>query len=173
MIETEFPDTEMEDNWTVVVFRCLRQNWTETLKHLFLKLEKKKEPLIPHYTIRMFDKTTDSFIISFRILREPKHEQMIRTLIEEFLEHSEFEINPKGETIFAKYHMWRNPRGWTKERCERLNKLSRLALEVIESNSSFSDKEEVTHLFSNMVGIFDKERIYFSPETAQVHHLKY
>ena len=80
------------------------------------------------------------------------------------MEHLEYEIDPKGETPFAKYHMWRGLSGWTKERCEILSKMSRFALESIKANTSMEVRLDWSHLFSNMIAVFDYEKRYQSPE---------
>ena len=56
----DFPVTEEGSNWTVVVFRCPRKNWTEVLRDLYSELDKQRLSLMPHYTIRFFDASTNS-----------------------------------------------------------------------------------------------------------------
>ena len=165
MSQSESLSTEEGSNWTVVVFRCPRKNWTETLRNLYSELDKQGLSLMPHYTIRLFDASTDSFIVSFRILRQKEHEAAITSLLEKFLKDYEHEIDPRGSSPFSQYHAWGNTVGWTKNRCEILSKISRFVLEIIRSDTSRNDKEEWTHLFSNMAGVFDLFKIYQSPET--------
>lgn len=160
--------TEEGNNWTVLVFKCPRKNWTEILRNLYSELDRQKISLIPHYTIRFFDPPTDSFIISFRILRKQEHEEAIKSLVERLTKGCEHEINPKTGS-FSNFHTWirhesREPR-WTKERCQILSKISRFVLEITKSDTSRDDKKEWTHLFSNMAGINEIIKIYWSAET--------
>ena len=163
------PNTEEGSNWTVIVFRCPRRNWTEALTSVFSELDKQKLSLNPHYTIRSFESPTDSFIISFRILRRQEHEESVKSLIEKLLKDYEHETDPKAGALFSNYHMWirhgEKDSRWTPERCHTLSKISRFVLEIMESDTSKEDKEEWTHLFSNMAGVFDLFRVYQSPET--------
>lgn len=163
------PDTTDGSNWTVAVFRCPRKNWTEILSSFFSELDKQKLSLIPHYTIRSFDQSTDSFIISFRILRKQENEGAIKSLIQKLIRGYDHEIDPKGGTLFSNFHAWichgERRAHWTKERCQILSKISRFALEIINSNTSIEDKLEQAHLFSNMIAVFDYEKSYHSPET--------
>ena len=165
MSQSESLSTEEGSNWTVVVFRCPRKNWTETLRNLYSELDKQGLSLMPHYTIRFFDASTDSLIMSFRILRQKEDEAAITSLLEKFLKDYEHEIDPRGSSPLSQYHEWRDTVGWTKDRCEILSKISRFVLEIIRSDTSRSDKEEWTHLFSNMAGIVEVIKIYWSPET--------
>jgi len=48
-----------------------------------------------------------------------------------------------------------------------LSKISRFVLEIIKSDTSRDDKEDWTHLFSNMAAVFDLFKIYQSPETIR------
>jgi len=169
MSQSESLSTEEGSNWTVVVFRCPRKNWTETLRSFFSKLDKQRLSLNPHYTIRSFESSTDSFIISFRILRKQEHEEPVKSLIEKLSKNYDHETDPKAGTTFSNYHMWirhgeKDPR-WTPERCHTLSKISRFVLEIMKSDTIRDDKEEWTHLFSNMAGVFDLFKIYQSPET--------
>jgi hypothetical protein len=159
------PSTEEDSNWTVAVFRCPRRNWTETLSNLFSELDKQKLALMPHYTLRAFDPLTNSLIVSFRILRKQEHEKPIKDLVEKLLKDHEHEFDPRGQTRFAQYHAWGSLVGWTREKCEILSKMSRLVLDIIRSDTSRDDKEQWTHLFSNMAVVFDLLKIYQSPET--------
>lgn len=163
------PDATDGSNWTVVVFRCPRKNWIEVLSSFFSELDKQNFSLIPHYTIRSYELSTDSFIVSFRILRKQEHEGSIKSLIEKFMKGYDHAIDPKAGTLFSTFHTWirHGERGsrWTKERCQILNKISRFVLEIIKSDTNREDKEEWTHLFSNMAGVFDLFKIYHSPET--------
>jgi len=163
------PDPTDGSNWTVVVFRCPRKNWTEILSNFFSELDKQKLSLIPHYTIRSFEPSTNSFIISFRILRKQEHEGSIKSLIEKFMKGYDHEIDPKAGTPFSSSHMWIRHEGraekWTKDRCQILSKISRFVLKIIKSDTSRDDKEDWTHLFSNMIAVFDLFKIYQSPET--------
>jgi hypothetical protein len=169
MSQSESLSTAEGSNWTVVVFRCPRKNWTETLKSFFSELDKQRLSLNPHYTIRSFEPSTNSFIISFRTLRRQEHEESVKSLIEKFLKNYEHEIDPKAGTPFSNCHMWirhgEKDSRWTPERCHILSRISRFVLEIIKSDTSRDDKEEWTHLFSNMAGVFDLFKIYQSPET--------
>lgn len=160
----DFPNTEEGSNWTVVVFRCPRKNWTETLRNLYSELDKQGLSLMPHYTIRAFDPLTDSFMVSFRILRKREDEAAIASLLEKFLKEYQHEIDPKGSSRLSQYHEWRGTIGWTKERCEILSKMSRFALESIKANTSMEVRLDWSHLFSNMIAVFDYEKRYQSPE---------
>jgi hypothetical protein len=170
----EFPNTEEGSNWTVVVFRCPRRNWTETLRNLCSELDNQGLSLMPHYTIRAFDPLTDSFMISFRILRQKIHEVAITSLLEKILKNYEHEIDPKGSSPFSQFHAWGSTVGWTKDRCEILSKMSRFALESIKANTSMEVRLDWAHLFSNMIAIFDYEKRYRSPEIfPEIYLLKY
>ena len=92
---TNLPNPTEGDNWTVVVFKCSRKNWTITLCNLFSELDKQKESLIPHYTIRSFDQKSNSLIVSFRILRNKEDEELIKSLIEKFMKGYSYSIDPK------------------------------------------------------------------------------
>ena len=172
------PDTTEGSNWTVAVFRCPRKNWTEVLSSFFSELDKQKASFLPHYTIRSFEPKADYFMISFRILRKQEDEKAIKSLIEEFMKGYAYEIDPSTESFFSVFHKWirHGERGahWTEERCQILSKTSRFALEVINSNTSMEDRLEWTHVFSNMIAIFDYEKSYHSPETyPSIRLLKY
>jgi len=83
----------------------------------------------------------------------------------------DYEIgDPKAETLFPNCHQWirqgAKDAKWNKERCEILSKISRFVLEIIKSDTSRDDKEEWTHQFSLMAGVFDLFKIYHSPETV-------
>jgi len=45
------PKTEEGDNWTVVVFKCSRENWSKTLKDFFSFLEHYKRALLTCTTL--------------------------------------------------------------------------------------------------------------------------
>ena len=164
------PSTEEGNNWTVAVFRCPRKNWTETLRDLYSELDKQKLSLTPHYTIRKYERQSDSFIISFRILRRQKHEEAIKSLIEKFMNGYAYEIgDPKAETSFPDCHQWirhgAKDAKWNKEKCEVLSKLSRLALEIIHSDTIMEERYEWLHLFANMTAIFQIEERVWTAET--------
>ncbi len=163
------PNPTEGDNWTVVVFKCPRENWTVTLCNLFSELEKQKESLIPHYTIRSFDKKSNSLIISFRILRNKEDEEIIKSLIDIVMKGYSYSIDPKEGDFFFTFHAWivhgNKADHWTEERCQILSKLSRFVLEIINSNSNLKDRIEWTHLFSNMIEINEYEKIVYSSET--------
>lgn len=168
MSSDDFPITEEGNNWTVAVFRCPRKNWTEILSAFFSELDKQKVSLIPHYKIEWFEKTTDTLFVSVRILRNKNHERLVKSQAEELLKDYPHEIDPE-ESFFRKYNSWikhgDKDTKWTTERCQILSKISRFALEIIKSDTSREDKEEWTHMFSNMAGMFDSLKIYRSPET--------
>jgi len=90
------PDTTDGSNWTVAVFRCPRKNWTEILSSFFSELDKQKLSLIPHYTIRSFEPSINSFIISFRILRKQENEGAVKSLIQKLIKGYDHEIDPKA-----------------------------------------------------------------------------
>lgn len=163
------PNTKEGNNWTVVAFKCPKKNWTETLSSLFSELDKQKEPLIPHYTIRSCEPITDSLIISFRILRKQEDEEKIKSLIQNVMKGYSYEIDPKKGSQFYNFHRWINhgnvKEHWTEERCQILSKLSRFALEIINSKTNLEDRIEWAHLFSNMIDVFDWEKIIRSSET--------
>jgi hypothetical protein len=165
----DFPVTEEGSNWTVVVFRCPRKKWTETLRNLFSKLEEQKSALIPHYTIRSFEPTTESLIISFRILRKQEHEEAIKSLMDKFMKDYNHEIDPEEGSPLSVFHKWirhgERDSHWNMERCQTLSRISRFVLEIMKSDTSRDDKEEWTHLFSNMAAVFDLLKVYHSPET--------
>ena len=177
------PDPTEGSNWTVVVFRCPRRNWTEILSNFFSELDKQKLSLIPHYTIRLFEPPTDSLICSVRILRKQENEKSIKDLIEKFMENYDHEIDPEAGTLFSNFHKWirhgERAAKWTEDRCRILSKISRFVLEIIKSDTSRDDKEEWTHLFSNMAGVFELFKIYHSPmtilnpDTTQYRVLRY
>jgi len=163
------PNTTEGSNWTVAVFSCPRKNWIEVLSSFFSELDKQKSSFIPHYTIRSFEPSTDSFIVSFRILRKQENEGAIKSLIQKLVKGYDHEVDPKAGTAFSNFHMWIRHGGrdskWTMERCRILSKISRFVLEIIKSDTSRDDKEAWTHLFSNMAGVFELFKIYHSPET--------
>lgn len=163
------PDPTDGSNWTVAVFRCPRKNWTEILSSFFSELDKQKLSLIPHYTIRSFEPPTDSLIISFRILRKQENEGAVKSLMQKLIKGYDHEVDPKAGSFFSNFHKWirhgERAEKWTKERCQIASKISRFVLEIIKSDTSRDDKEEWTHLFSNMAGVFDLIKIYHSPET--------
>lgn len=123
-------DTTDGNNWTVAVFKCQRKNWTETLSSFFSELDKQEQSLIPHFTIRGFEPSTNSLTISLRIFRKQDHEAAIKSLIQKLLMNNTYEIDPKNSSLFSKNdHAWtshgeRNEH-WTMERCKILSKLSR------------------------------------------------
>jgi hypothetical protein len=86
---------------------------------LLTTLGLKKSALIPHYTIRYFDQPADSLIISFRILRKPENEEVIKSLVEKFMKGYRYEIDPKEGSCFSKYHAWENLVHWTRDKCEK------------------------------------------------------
>jgi hypothetical protein len=159
------PSSEEGSNWTVVVFKCPRKNWTDILRSLFSELDRQKLALMPHYRLSGFDPSTDSLFFSFRIFRKQEQEESIKVLVEKLLKDQEHEFDPKGTNRFAQYHAWVGTVGWTKEKCEILSKMSRFVLEIIGSETSIDDKEQWTHLFTNMVGLEEVIRIYYSLET--------
>ena len=160
------PNTEEAGNWTVVVFKCPRKNWTETPNKLFSRLDEQKLALMPNYTLRRYEESSDSFFVSFRILREQRHEKAIRDLVDSCLEDLEHEFDPQEPSPFAQYHEWRSTVGWTRERCEILSKISRFTLDITRSDTSLERRLDWTHLFSNMTAIFDIERSYHNPEVV-------
>ncbi len=98
------PNPNEGNNWTVVVFKCPKKNWTEILNSFLSEVDKQKESLIPHYTIRNFEQTTDSLIISFRILRKQEDEEAVKSLIEKFMKGYAYEIDPKKESFLTRLH---------------------------------------------------------------------
>jgi hypothetical protein len=170
-LELNFPDTREGDNWTVVVFRCQKQSWVETLARFFSHLESSEECLIPHYTIRTYNPTTDCLTISLRILRRRENEENVISLARGFLkDRLDSQIDPREDNPFYPFHEWikhteRND-DWIRERCEVLNRLSKVALTVINSDSTMQDRVSWAHLFSNMIAVFDKAKIVVSPETV-------
>lgn len=163
MSQSKYPSTEDGSNWTVALFDLPRRNWAETLKRLLSQFEN-REAKIPHYKIMRYVRESDSVQISFRVLRLQKHESLIKAKMAEALSEYKPQIDPP-----AKQHDWiekgETKEKWTSERCHILNKLSRSVLDIIKSDTSRDDKEDWTHLFSNMAGVFDLLRIYESPET--------
>ncbi len=171
-------DTTDGNNWTVAVFKCPRKNWTETLSKIFSELDKNEQVLIPHYTLRSFEKSTDSFTISLRILRKQESEENIKSHIKKCLKDYSYEIDPKAESYFFNFHQWiahgSKSEKWTREQCKVLNKLSRFALKIINSDTTLEDRLSWTHLFSNMIAIFDYEKSVYSLETyPNILPLKY
>jgi hypothetical protein len=169
-LSQDSPNTEEGTNWTVVVFRCPRKNWTETLRSFFSELDKQRLSMNPHYTMRSFEPSTDSLIISFRVLRKQEHEESVKSLIEKLLENYEHETDPKAGTTFSSFHTWirhgeKDPK-WTPERCHTLSKLSRFVLEIINSNTTFEQRREWLHLFANMSVIFQIKEELWTPETC-------
>jgi hypothetical protein len=140
-----------------------------SVKYACMQFDKLEFSFVPHYTIRSFESSTDSFIISFRILREQENGEVITSLIRELIKRYDHEIDPKTGTMFSNFHMWirhgQENSKWTKERCQILSMISRFVLEIIKSDTRRDDKEEWTHLFSNMAGVFELFKIYHSPET--------
>jgi hypothetical protein len=165
----DFPTTEEGSNWTVVVFKCPRKNWTETLRSLYSELDRQGLSLIPHYEIRSFEQKTDSFLITFRILREQRHEEAIKSLIEKFMAAYEHEIDPEKGNRFASYHAWFLHRDrsakWTEEKCRILNKISKFVLEIIDSGTLMEVRYEWLHLFANMAAIFQIKEVCWTAET--------
>jgi hypothetical protein len=149
----------------VVVFRCPRKNWTEVLRELYSELDKQRLSLMPHYTIRSFDASTDSLWISFRILRKKEDEAAIASLLEKFLKEYQHEIDPKESSPLSQYHEWRDIAGWTKNRCEILSKISRFVLEIINADTKMEDRLQWDHLFANMELIFQVKGVVRTPET--------
>lgn len=169
MPSDNFPTTEEGSNWTVVVFKCPRKNWTETLRSLYSELDKQNQPLIPHYEIRFFEQRTDSFFITFRILRKREDERVVKSLIEKFMKGRDYEIDPKTGSQFSSYHAWiqhgdRSAK-WTEEKCKILSRISRFALEIINSDTTWKDRYEWLHLFANMAAIFQIEEVAWTAET--------
>ncbi len=165
----EFPETTEGSNWTVAVFRCPRKNWSEILSSFFSELGKLETPLIPHYKIVWYDQLTDSMTVSFRVLRKQEHEEPIKAQIDRFLKGYDHSIDPKEAEQLSIYHHWMTHGStnakWTRERCQILSKISKFVLEIIKSDTSRDDKEEWTHMFSNMAAVFEIFKIYSSPET--------
>ena len=165
MKSENFPATEEGNNWTVVVFKCPRMNWIEVLKDFFFHIEKYEGCLIPHYTIRQFDKVNDSLIIELRVLRGKGDEKLVKSIITEFIEDYDHQIDPS-------HHRWitkgATSQKWTGERCIILNMISKFVLEIINSDTTKEDKEEWTHLFSNMTAMFEVLKVYWSPEIMLV-----
>jgi len=168
MRSENFPPTEAGDSWTEVVFKCPRNNWVQVLRGFFSHIELCKECLIPHYTIRSFEPASDLLIIEFKILRRQQDEKLVKSKVMEFLKGYDYEVDPeKGDRLFP-FHFWikkgtTSPR-WTRERCLILSKISKFVLEIINSDTVKEDKEEWTHLFSNMMAMFEVLKIYYSPE---------
>ena len=163
MSQSKYPSTEDGSNWRVALFDLPRKNWTEILKGLLSQFEN-REARIPHYKIMRYIRESDSVQISFRVLRLQEHESLIKTNMAALSEYKPQIDLPKKEQ-----HHWIEKglriEYWTLERCQILNKLSKFVLEIIRSETTRDDKEEWTHLFSNMAGVFDLLRIYESPET--------
>lgn len=153
---------------------CPRRNWTEILSNLFSELDKQKLALVPHYMLKGFDPSTDSLFVSFRIFRKQEHEKPIKDLVEKLLKDQKHEFDPKEPSPLAQCHDWRGTVGWTREKCEIMSKISRLALEIINVNTSKKDRLEGAHDFSNMIAIFDWEKSFHCPETfPSICTLKY
>ena len=80
-----------------------------------------------------------------------------------------YEIDPKEGSFFYIFHSWiihgNITEHWTEERCQILSKLSRFVLEIVNSNTDLEDRIEWAHLFSNMIEVFDWEKIVTSSET--------
>jgi hypothetical protein len=167
MILSSFPNTEDVSNWTVVVFRCPRKNWTELLRGLYSELDKRRLSFIPNYTIRDSDPSTDSLMISFRILRKRKNEAAIKSLLDSFLKAYEHEVDPKADSPLFRFRAWESTLGWTRDRCEILGRISRFALEIINADTGLNVRLGWAHLFSNMIAIFEWEKAFRSPETPQ------
>ena len=90
-------------------------------------------------------------------------------MMQKLIKGYDHEVDPKAGSFFSNFHKWirhgERAEKWTKERCQIASKISRFVLEIIKSDTSRDDKEEWTHLFSNMAGVFDLIKIYHSPET--------
>lgn len=170
MSQSKYPSTAEGSNWTVAVFMSPRKNWTETLTKLYSELDRQGLSLIPHYTLRFFDKSIDSLIVSFRVLRQKEHEAAIKSLLENFLkDYPEHEIDPGVSSPLYPYHEWiphgnQNPH-WTRENSLTLSKLSRLVLEILNSNTTVGQRYEWLHLFAHMSAIFQIREEYWTPET--------
>jgi hypothetical protein len=164
MTQSELPSTEDGSNWTVAVFDLPRENWAEILKGLLRQFEN-KEAKIPHYKIMRYVPESYSLKISFRVLRLQKHESLIKAKMAEALS----EYKPQIDLPKSVQHHWIEKglrmEYWTLERCQILNELSKDVLKIIRSDTSLGDKENWTHLFSNMAGVFELFKIYRSPET--------
>jgi hypothetical protein len=168
-VEEAFPNTQEGRNWTVAVFKA-PEEWVETLRRFFSLLKGHKECLIPHYTVRA--SPTGSIFISLRVLRRQQDEDFVKSKIAEFLRGYEYEIDPReGDRLFE-YYAWiakdKTVDQWTKERCVTLNKMSKFALEVIDSKTEEGERLRWGHLFSNMMAIFDLVSLYQSPENPRV-----
>jgi hypothetical protein len=163
------PSTEDGSNWTVAVFRCPRKNWTETLRSLFSELDKQKLALIPHYTTRAFEASTDSFIVSFRAVRKQEHEEPVKSLIDRLLKGYDHEIDPKAGSPFSEHHQWIRHRQvepeWNRQKCQTLSRISRAVLESIDSNTTAEQRYQWLHLFANMSVIFQIDERYWTAET--------
>jgi hypothetical protein len=160
--------TEKGDNWTVVVFRCQRQHWTDILSDLMSELDKQGLAFIPHYTLRGFEASTSSLIVSFRILRKEEHEKAVKDLIDKALKGYDYEIDPDKGSAFSEQHKWfrhgQVEPDWNKEKCQALSKISRVVLEIINSDTGFEQRYQWLHLFANMSVIFQIEERCSAPE---------
>lgn len=169
MLSDDLPVTEDGNNWTVVVFRCPRKNWIETLGSLFSELDKQRLSFIPHYTLRLFDSSTDSFIVSFRTLRKQEDSESVKGLIDKLLEGYDHEIDPKTGSSFFQYHLWiyhgQVEPDWNRQKCQALSSISRLILSIIDSKTSFDQRYQWLHLFANMSAIFQIEERCWAAET--------
>jgi len=164
------PNTKKGNNWTEVIFKCPRENWVQILRDFFSHVETQRECLIPHYMIRRFEQASDSLFIELRVLRKQEHEEIVKSKVIESIKDHNFQIDPEEGDSFYPYHQWikkgATSQKWTRERCLILSKTSKFVLEIINSNTTKEDKEEWTHLFSNMMTVFDILKIYHCPETV-------
>jgi hypothetical protein len=78
------------------VFKCPRRNWIETLRDFVSDLDNEALSFAPHYTIRAFDASTNSFSISLRILRRKEKEESVKSLIEKLMRNCEHETDPQA-----------------------------------------------------------------------------
>lgn len=172
MKSENFPTTKKGSNWTVVVFKCPRMNWVHILRDLFSRIEQHKECMIPHYTIRTFEGASDSLVISLRVLRRREDEKLVKSTMAELIKDYDYQIDPTEKDSFYDYHKWiergATSRKWTSERCVILSKISKFALEIIDSDTTKEDREEWAHLFSNVMAMFDVLKVYWSPETMLI-----
>jgi hypothetical protein len=151
-----------QDPWSVVVLRCKAENARSILLGLYDFVKDVEGVRDLHFLIR--DRIGKEIIMTFRMLLESRHEQVIKSKITfklgTLLSNDKFAVDPDVRSRFRKYVAWEpekriadiGPEKFTAF-CDFLSRFSRLVMDMMKQDYYGSaERVEMARLVSWMLG---------------------
>jgi hypothetical protein len=150
------------DTWSVVVLQCKAENTTSILLSLYDFVKDIEGVSDLHFLIR--DRIEGEIVVTFRVLLESKHRQVIKSKIAfklgTLLSREKFAVDPNAESEFEKYVAWESGKrivDFGPEKfavfCGFLGRLSRIVADMLrEDYYGSAERVEMARLVSWMLG---------------------